>query len=84
MMYISVGRTCNSCPEPNPWNATILKGNPDASKHIVYAKDLRNTIGFGWQPQTGEMWGMDHGIDWLGDDDQKEEVNQIIQGANYG
>ncbi len=27
---------------------------------------------------------MDHGIDWLSDDDQKEEVNLIKQNANYG
>jgi glucose/arabinose dehydrogenase len=25
-----------------------------------------------------------HGIDWLGDEDQKEELNKIVQGANYG
>lgn len=30
------------------------------------------------------MWGMDHGIDWLGDTEQKEEVNQISKGADYG
>ncbi len=27
---------------------------------------------------------MDHGIDWLGDDDQKEELNEILPGARYG
>lgn len=84
MMYLSIGSTCNSCPEPNPLNATMIKANPDGSNLSVVAKGLRNTIGFGWHPQTGELWGMDHGIDWLGDDDQKEEVNQIKQGGNYG
>lgn len=29
------------------------------------------------------MWGLDHGIDWLGDNEQ-EEVNQLTQGADYG
>jgi len=83
-MYITVGSTCNSCPEPNPMNATILQANADGSDIKVYAKGLRNTIGFGWHPETGEMWGMDHGIDWLGDNEQKEEVNKLTQGANYG
>ncbi|RDC63373.1 PQQ-dependent sugar dehydrogenase [Adhaeribacter pallidiroseus] len=83
-LYITVGSTCNSCPEPNKENATILQANPDGSNRVVYAKGLRNTIGFGWHPQTGVLWGLDHGIDWLGDNDQKEEVNQIKQGANYG
>ncbi|PSR54549.1 oxidoreductase [Adhaeribacter arboris] len=83
-LYITVGSTCNSCPEPNKENATILQANPDGSGRKIFAKGLRNTIGFGWHPQTGVLWGMDHGIDWLGDNDQKEEVNQIKQGADYG
>lgn len=27
---------------------------------------------------------MDHGIDWLGDNEQKEELNRIFEGADYG
>jgi glucose/arabinose dehydrogenase len=83
-MYLTVGSTCNSCPEPNPELATILRAEEDGSNRKVFAKGLRNTIGFGWHPETSELWGMDHGIDWLGDDEQKEEVNQIKQGADYG
>jgi glucose/arabinose dehydrogenase len=83
-MYLSVGSTCNSCPEPNPENATLLRADEDGSNRKVFAKGLRNTIGFGWHPATSELWGMDHGIDWLGDNEQKEEVNQIKQGADYG
>ena len=83
-MYITVGSTCNACKEPNTMNATIVQANEDGSNMVVYAKGLRNTIGFGWHPQTGEMWGMDHGIDWLGDNEPPEEVNQIKQNANYG
>ena len=84
LLYVSVGSTCNSCPEPNKLNATMVRMNPDGSNLTVFAKGLRNTIGFGWHPQSGELWGLDHGIDWLGDDDQKEEVNQIKQNAVYG
>lgn len=83
-MYITVGSTCNACNEPNTMNATIVQANEDGSNMVVYAKGLRNTIGFGWHPQTGEMWGMDHGIDWLGDNEPPEELNQIKQNANYG
>lgn len=84
MLYITVGSTCNACPEPNRMNATIVRANPDGSNMTVYARGLRNTIGFGWHPETGELWGVDHGIDWLGDEDQKEEVNLIRENANYG
>jgi glucose/arabinose dehydrogenase len=29
------------------------------------------------------MWGMDHGINFLGDDQQKEEHDQSVQGVKY-
>ncbi len=83
-MYISIGSTCNACNEPNKLNATIAQANADGSGLKVFAKGLRNTIGFGWHPQTGELWGLDHGIDWLGDNEQKEEVNLIKENGNYG
>lgn len=84
MLYITIGSTCNSCAETNDWNATIVRANADAQNIAVFAKGLRNTIGFGWHPETQEMWGMDHGIDWLGDTQQKEELNKLTQGADYG
>ncbi|RYY31372.1 MAG: sorbosone dehydrogenase family protein [Chitinophagaceae bacterium] len=83
-MYLSIGSTCNSCPEPNPLNATMLQANPDGTGAKIYATGLRNTIGFGWHPVTGEFWGFDHGIDWLGDDEQQEELNLIKENGNYG
>jgi len=84
MMYISVGSTCNECAEPNPENATILRASLDGKTRTVFASGLRDTVGWGWQPQTGELWGMDNGMDGLGDDQQKEELNHIQQGKRYG
>lgn len=84
LLYITVGSTCNACADPNPENATMLRANADGSNRTVFAKGLRNTIGFGWHPQTNELYGFDHGIDWLGDEQQKEELNLIKQGAFYG
>jgi len=84
MLYLSVGSTCNVCNESNPENATILRITPDGQQRTIFATGLRNTIGFGWQPQTGELWGFDHGIDFLGDEQQKEEVNKIELGKMYG
>jgi Raf kinase inhibitor-like YbhB/YbcL family protein len=84
MMYISVGSTCNECNEPNPENATILRGTLDGKQRAIWASGLRDTIGWGWHPQTGELWGMDQGIDWLGDDLQQEELNRIERGSKYG
>ncbi|GAB2542233.1 PQQ-dependent sugar dehydrogenase [Spirosoma aerophilum] len=83
-MYITVGSTCNACADSNPESATILRANPDGSGRRIFAKGLRNTIGFGWHPETKELYGFDHGIDWLGDEQQKEELNSIKDGGFYG
>ena len=84
MLYVSVGSTCNECEESNPENAAILRISKDGKMRTIFASGLRNTIGFAWHPSTGELFGMDHGIDWLGDNEQFEEFNHIQQGRQYG
>jgi Raf kinase inhibitor-like YbhB/YbcL family protein len=84
MLYISIGSTCNACNESNPENASLLRVSPDGKSRIIFARGLRNTIGFDWHPTTGELWGMDHGIDFLGDDIQPEELNKLELGKQYG
>jgi glucose/arabinose dehydrogenase len=87
LLYISVGSDCDACVETNPEHATILQsplaGAP-ASGRTIFAKGLRNTIGFGWHPVTEELWGMDHGSDFRGDDLPPEELNAIGADGNYG
>jgi glucose/arabinose dehydrogenase len=84
MLYIQVGSTCNACDESNPENATIVQASLDGKSRKIFASGLRNTIGFGWHPATGALYGMDHGIDWLGDQEQVEELNLIQEGKQYG
>ena len=58
MMYVSAGSTCNECNEPNPENGTMLRLSADGkTSRKIFASGLRNTIGFGWHPKTGELWG---------------------------
>lgn len=82
-LYVSIGSSCNACDEPNQEHATMLQISPDGSRR-VFARGLRNTIGFAWHPQTEELWGMDHGSDWLGNDEPPEELNRLVDGAHYG
>ncbi|ORE86461.1 PQQ-dependent sugar dehydrogenase [Aurantimonas sp. 22II-16-19i] len=84
MLYISVGSTCNACGETNDENATMVRMAKDGSQREIFASGLRNTIGFGFKPGTEELYGFDHGIDWLGDDEQPEEFNRIQEGKQYG
>lgn len=83
-MYIGVGSTCNECAESSPESATILQASLDGKTRSVFAAGLRDPIGWAWHPQTGELWGMDHGIDWLGDEIPPEELNKIEKGKFYG
>jgi glucose/arabinose dehydrogenase len=84
MLYVSIGSSCNSCAETNPLHATMVRMDLGGKNATIFASGLRNTIGFDWHPQSGELWGMDHGIDWLGDNEQKEELNLLKQGGFYG
>ncbi|MFD2648907.1 YbhB/YbcL family Raf kinase inhibitor-like protein [Devosia albogilva] len=83
-LYITVGSTCNACAETNPENATIVRANLDGTGRTIFASGLRNTIGFGWEPTSGRLYGADHGTDWLGDEEQQEEFNLVEQGKKYG
>lgn len=84
MLYVSVGSTCNECNESNQENATILQISKDGKRRTIFASGLRNTVGFDWNPANGQLWGLDQGTDWLGDNEQAEELNRIAQGKRYG
>ena len=84
LLYVSVGSSCNECADPNPERAAILQVQPDGSTRKVFANGLRNTIGFGWHPETQGFWGMDHGSDGHGNDVPDEELNKIEESNNYG
>ena len=58
--------------------------DPITGKREIFASGLRNTIGFDWHPGSGRLFGMDQGIDWLGDEEQTEELNEIVEGQRYG
>jgi glucose/arabinose dehydrogenase len=84
MLYISVGSDCNACAEPDGEHATMLRTPLEGGARTVFAKGLRNTIGFDWDPVTRELWGMDNGIDNAGDEEPPEELNRLTQGGDYG
>ena len=84
MLYISIGTLCNDCKDSDKEAASILQVDPKNWTRRVYASGLRNTIGFDFDPATGEMWGMDNGADTKGNKWPPEELNNIIDGGNYG
>lgn len=84
MLYISVGSTCNDCKEADKEVASMLQVDPATWKRTIFASGLRNTIGFDFHPQTGELWGLDNGGDGKGSKWPPEEVNHIVKDGNYG
>jgi glucose/arabinose dehydrogenase len=50
----------------------------------VFARGLRNSVGLAVNPKTNTIWATDNGIDWLGDDQPPEEVNELTDGGDYG
>ncbi|RYE42226.1 MAG: sorbosone dehydrogenase family protein [Hyphomicrobiales bacterium] len=84
LLYVSVGSSCNNCRETNPESATMLRMRPDGSGREMIAQGLRNTIGFGWHPRSGVLYGFDHGSDFQGDDEPPEELNAIATNKHYG
>ena len=83
-LYVSVGSDCNNCYEGDPELATILRMKPDGSERTIFARGLRNTIGFDWHPVTRQLWGWDNGSDDRGDNLPPEELNLLEEGKHYG
>ena len=78
-LFVSVGAPCNVCLEKNSAYGTIVNLDPETGNFEIYAKGVRNTVGFAWHPQTGELWFTDNGRDWLGDNNPPDELNRAFQ-----
>ncbi len=76
-LYIPVGAPCNICndSEKDARFASITRMNADGTGLEVYTHGVRNTVGFTWHPQTGELWFTDNGRDMMGDDIPPDELN---------
>jgi len=84
-LYVPVGAPCNVCLSNNPVFATITRLNRDGSGMEIFARGVRNSVGFDWHPRTGEMWFTDNGRDWLGDDQPPDELNRAgLKGLHFG
>jgi hypothetical protein len=59
--------------------------NPDGTGLEIFARGVRNTVGFDWNPDTKELWFTDNGRDWMGDDLPPDELNHAPEkGLHFG
>ena len=83
-LYVPVGAPCNICNRGDPY-AGIFRMDPDGKNLEMYARGIRNTVGFDWDPATGELWFTDNGRDLMGEDIPPDELNHAPdQGMNFG
>ena len=82
-LYIALGAPCNVCERDG--FANISRMNADGSDQEVVAYGVRNSVGFTWHPDTGELWFTDNGRDMLGDDLPPGELNHARRdGLHFG
>jgi len=85
LLYVPVGAPCNICEPKKPIYASITRLDVNHPDPEVIAHGVRNSVGFDWDPQTGDLWFTDNGRDMLGDDVPPCELNHVEKvGENFG
>jgi glucose/arabinose dehydrogenase len=87
LLYVPVGAPCNVCDKENedPRYASVTRMKPDGTGAEIFARGIRNTVGFDWHPVTKELWLTDNGRDLMGDDVPPDELNHAPRkGMHFG
>ncbi|HEY7840263.1 MAG TPA: sorbosone dehydrogenase family protein [Gammaproteobacteria bacterium] len=83
-LYVPVGAPCNTC-EPDQNHSLISSIKPDGTDKQIYARGIRNSVGFDWHPVTNELFFTDNGRDAWGNDRPPEELNHAPKpGLHFG
>jgi glucose/arabinose dehydrogenase len=84
-LYVPVGAPCNVCDGENEIYAAITRLDINNPKPEIIAKGVRNSVGFDWDPLTGDLWFTDNGRDMMGDDIPPCELNHLTEiGEHFG
>lgn len=83
-LYINIGAPCNTCITEN-YYGSISRIDLSSKEMEIYAKGVRNSVGFDWHPVTGEFWFTDNGADNFGDNIPTDELNRVKEaGEHFG
>jgi len=88
-LFVSVGSGCNSCEQPTgELRGMIYSLAPDGSDKVVYARGLRNAVGFEWATLPGSseasLFATENGDDHLGVSAPDDVLYQLTEGEHYG
>jgi glucose/arabinose dehydrogenase len=77
-LYAPVGAPCNICV-PDKDYARILRMKPDGTGVETVAAGVRNSVGFDFDPRSGDLWFTDNQRDWISDDMPLDELNHVTR-----
>ena len=84
-MFVAVGSVDNVDEKgPNERRANILEYTPEGKFVGIYGAGIRNPVGLGVDPQTGEVWCSVNERDELGDNLVPDYVTHVEKGGFYG
>lgn len=84
-LYVPVGAPCNVCEQDDPRYASIMRMHPDGSGLEIFARGVRNSVGFDWHPKSGVLFFTDNGRDWMGNNTPSDELNRAPKkGMHFG
>lgn len=84
-LYVPLGAPCNTCEQDDPRYASIMRMRPDGSGLEIFARGVRNTVGFDWHPKNGTLFFTDNGRDWMGNNTPGDELNMAPKkGMHFG
>lgn len=84
-LYVPVGAPCNICDSKDARFASITRVGLDGKGFEIFARGVRNSVGFAWHPVSKELWFTENGRDQLGDDVPPDELNRAPRaGLHFG
>ena len=83
-LHIAIGSPCNVCEPEDPRYAAMLRSELDGSNPQIYARGLRNSVGFDWAPWSGDLYATGNARDLLGDNFPPDELNLVVEDGFYG
>jgi glucose/arabinose dehydrogenase len=84
-MFVAVGSNDNiDAKGDNQMRANILEFTPEGKFVKIYASGIRNPVGLGVNPTTGEVWCSVNERDELGDNLVPDYITSVKEGGFYG
>ena len=83
-LYVPVGAPCNVCDKGDDYSA-IFQVDAEGKGKTLFAKGIRNTVGFAWHPETKVLYFTENGRDMMGDNLPEDELNKAEKpGLDFG